>query len=160
MGKSIGCVRNDLNGLHFLTGHQKVILHPKARIDCACASHGLLEKPEGYLLGEFARYLFFCIRIRVGAGDDQCLFNVAAGMETWIMGSRAITLYLALWLVGLKAQQFLCLGNLRFRLGCNAWGKCFWQPFPMSITGLVNTEIMVKYIKTRPEEQIIPIHDY
>lgn len=82
MGKSIGCVRNDLNGLHFLTGHQKVILHPKARIDCACASHGLPEKPEGYLLGEFARYLFFCIRIRVGVGDDQCLFNVAAGMET------------------------------------------------------------------------------
>lgn len=82
MGKSIGCVRNDLNGLHFLTGHQKVILHPKARIDCACASHGLPEKPEEYLLGEFAPYLFFCIRIRVGVGDDQCLFNVAAGMET------------------------------------------------------------------------------
>jgi len=30
MGKSIRCVRNGLNGLHFLTGHQKVFLHPKS----------------------------------------------------------------------------------------------------------------------------------
>lgn len=62
-GKSIGCVRNDRNGLNFLTGHQKVVLHLKARIDFASAWHILLEKLKGYLLGEFARYfplfLFF-----------------------------------------------------------------------------------------------------
>lgn len=88
-GKSIGCVRNDLNGLNFLTGHQKVVLHLKARIDCACARHRLSEKLKGYLLGEFARYfpffLFFFFAFGLGGafnGYDQCRFNVAAGLET------------------------------------------------------------------------------
>lgn len=81
MGKSIGCVRNDLNGLHFLAGHQKVILHPKACIDCthpACSP----RESRGISAGGIFTVFIFCIRIRVGVGDDQCLFNVAAGIKT------------------------------------------------------------------------------
>lgn len=68
-GKSIGCVRNNLNGLNFLTGHQTVVLHLKACIDCAYARHSLSEKLKGYLPGEFAHYfLFFLYFFAFGLG--------------------------------------------------------------------------------------------
>lgn len=68
-GKSIGCVRNNLNGLNFLTGHQTVVLHLKACIDCACARHSLSEKLKGYLPGESARFfLFFLSFFAFGLG--------------------------------------------------------------------------------------------
>lgn len=50
-----------MNGVHFLTGHQKVILHPKARIDYTHSAWSLGERAEEYLLGEFTRYLFFAL---------------------------------------------------------------------------------------------------
>lgn len=74
-------MRNDLNGLHFLTGHQKVILHPKACIDCTHSAWSPRES-GGISAGGFYTVFIFCIRIRVGVGDDQCLFNVAAGIKT------------------------------------------------------------------------------
>lgn len=74
-------MRNGLNGLHFLTGHQKVILHPKACIDCTHPAWSLRES-GGISAGGIYTVFIFCIRIRVGVGDDQCLFNVAPGIKT------------------------------------------------------------------------------
>lgn len=74
-------MRNGLNGLHFLTGHQKVILHPKACIDRMDLARSLRESGGISAVGIYTVFIF-CIRIRVGVEDDQCLFNVAAGIKT------------------------------------------------------------------------------
>lgn len=46
----------------------------------ACARHSLRES-RGISAGGIYTVFIFCIRIRVGVGDDQCLFNVAAGIK-------------------------------------------------------------------------------
>lgn len=74
-------MRNCLNGLHFVAGHQKVILHPKVCIDRTHSAQSLRES-GGICAGAIYTVFIFCIRIKVGVGDDQCLFNVAAGIKT------------------------------------------------------------------------------
>ena len=59
-------VRNGQSGSHFLSGHQKVILHPIACIDCMRSPRPLREL--GTSAGGIYLVFIFCIRIRVGVG--------------------------------------------------------------------------------------------
>lgn len=60
----------------------KRLFYTQKHLLIAHTRHGLPEKAEKDLLGEFTLYLFFALGLGVGVGDDQCLFNVAAGIKS------------------------------------------------------------------------------
>lgn len=119
----------------------------------------------GISAGGIYTVFIFCIRIRVGVGDDQCSFNVAAGSETWIIGSRAITFYLALSLVGLRDPEILQFTQhmeLDFLVSLNVGAKRIWLQCGTSITGTGCARIMAKYTTSREEyscsgEYLVPV---
>lgn len=81
MGKSIRVCEKRSEWLAFPHWSSKGYFTPKARIDCTHSPRPLRESGEISAGGIYTVFIF-CIRIRVGVGDDQCLFNVAAGIKT------------------------------------------------------------------------------
>lgn len=126
MGKSIRVCEKWSERLAFPHWSSKGYFTPKKLVSIAHARHGVWES-GGISAGGVYTVFIFCIRIRVGVGDDQCLFNVAAGIKPWIIGSGAILFYLALSLMGLRAQPFLSLVNMWNLDHVNNGAKYIWH---------------------------------
>ena len=106
MGKSIRVCEKLFEWLAFPHWSSKGYFTPKSMY-WSWHSAQPLGEGRGISAGAIYTVFIFCIRIRVGVGDDQCLFNVAAGIKAWIMGSGAITFYLALSVFGFREPGIL-----------------------------------------------------